>query len=223
VYIQHLLSLGLAYLYQIVLTETYEVRHKLLYFNYPPYNDEFLYEGSKTANEDDDKVSLSDYTQDEELAHIRSPFIQDPGTGPTDAWRWAHQNETCAHFLNSDSQKPLREWGYVLWDYARLNKWDIFQRPWETLQTSTSADEETQRVAKMQASFARRSKIYMAGGRGWWSLGDESKIIWLNKKNIWNSRTGRRGKHQVKSLSEARIFLASLTYPHKVQAFQASD
>ena len=218
-FIQHLLSLGLAHLHRIVLAETYEARYKLLYSNYPPHNSKFLYKGLKTANEHDDGVYLSDYTQDEELAHITSPFVQDSDTGPTDAWRWAHQDETCAHFLNSDSQKLLREWGYVMWDRARLNKWDTFQMPWETPHTSASAGEETQRIAEMQASFDQRSKIYMAGGRGWWSLGDESKIIWSCKKNPRDSRTWRRGQRQVKSLSEARDFLVSLTIPRRVQAF----
>ena len=218
-FIQHLLSLGLAHLHRIVLAETYEARYKLLYSNYPPHNSNFLYEGLKMANEHDDGVYLSDYTQDEELAHITSPFVQDSDTGPTDAWRWTHQDETCANFLNSDSQKPLREWGYVMWDRARLNKWDTFQMPWETPHTSASAGEETQRVAEMQVSFDQRSKIYMAGGRGWWSLGDESKIIWSCKKNPRDSRTWRRRQRQVKSLSEARGFLVSLTIPRRVQAF----
>ena len=103
-----------------------------------------------------------------------------------------------------------------MWDRSRLNKLDIFQMPWEVPDIPADADGETRRFAEMQASFHERSKAYMAGGRGWWSYGDRSKIIWLyDKKSLWESRDLRseqRRYKSVESLSEARDFLASLTH-----------
>ncbi|RFU35659.1 hypothetical protein B7463_g715, partial [Scytalidium lignicola] len=230
-FMQHVLSRGLASLHQIILADTYEARHKLLHSGLPPYHEEFLYEGLKAANDPDDRVFLCDYTQDDELAHIKSPFIQDSDTGPSDAWRWAHQNQTCKNFVYSNSQQPLRNSGYVMWDCVRLNKWNIFQKPWEAFYV---ADEAAQRSAEMRVSFDQRSKIYVAGGRGWWSLEDQSQIIWTVRVNLYDSHVTRNDQsqiiwpvrvnlydshvtrnehHEVKSLSEAREFLASLKCP----------
>lgn len=194
------------------MANTYEERYKLLYSDFPPYNSEFLFEGLKEANERDDAVYLSDYTQDVKLAHVALPFVDDPDDGPADAWSWAHQDETCVNFVNSDSRKPLREWGYVMWDRARLENWAIFETPWEGSEASVSANEESQSWGEMQASFDQRSKIYLAGGRGWWSLGDESNIIWPGGRSPRDSTRWTKRHVQVKSLGEALDFLSSLKY-----------
>jgi hypothetical protein len=44
---------------------------------YPSYNGQFLYKGLSVANETGDELRLCDYAQEEELAHIRSPFVED--------------------------------------------------------------------------------------------------------------------------------------------------
>jgi len=213
------LSLGLEDLHQIALAEDYEERRELIYYRYPPRNAQFLYTGLKMANEPDDGAFLSDYTQDEELAHIKDPFAQDSDTGPSDAWRWAHKGETCSNFVNSDSRQLLREWGYVMWDHARLDNWGIFEMPWEAPDTSARADAEREHVAKMQASFDRRSEIFKARGRGWWSFENEGGVIWPRETRdtrrwppIWRPR-------QVNSLNEARTFLTSLASGSEDPAF----
>ncbi|KAF2789047.1 hypothetical protein K505DRAFT_365959 [Melanomma pulvis-pyrius CBS 109.77] len=125
----------------------------------------------------------------DERNHTRPPFFNDPDTGPIDVWRWTHQNETWANFVNQDDRKTLREWGFVMWDRARLDESSIFQSRWEPPYPN---DEESraniQRRAEMQASWEARSKMYRIGGRGWWSFGDHSKIIWPNGKAPWEGR-----------------------------------
>jgi hypothetical protein len=37
---------------------------------------------------------------------------------------------------------------------------------------------ETQIYGKMEITWALRSQVYMAGGRGWWSVGDRCNIVW---------------------------------------------
>ena len=219
-YIQYLMSLGLGYLRQILAAETYVARHKLLYTDYPMSNCEFLYEGLKLANREDDELYFADYTREEELARIKSMLVAESDTGPSDAWRWVNQDQPYGYFVNSKFHESLREWGYVMWDLARLNQLDVFHKPWETPDTSASANERIQRITDRRESINQRSKIFMAGGRGWWSPGDQSKIVWKYRKDQkppGQSRTRRREPREVKSLGEARDFLASLKYPSRVQ------
>lgn len=128
-FVQHILSVGLAHLHQVALAESYTERCNVLYSVYPPFNHDFLYEGLTQANDPDTDVLLSDYTLDDERAHIRPSFYPDPNTGSADAWRWAHHDESCLYFLNTDNQLPLRECGYVMWDRARLDNWNILHTP----------------------------------------------------------------------------------------------
>ena len=171
------------------------------------------------ANLPDDEAYLSDYTQTEDFAHVKSPFAVDPDSGPSDVWRWAHQNDTCARFVNDDSKMVLREFGYVMWDRTRLDGWNIFVTPWEVLDTVASTDDRTQRWAEMQISFDQRSKLYMAGGRGWWRLGDESKVTWLHGKSPSDVRFFRQTTRRVESIDEARDLIRSLTIPRKIHAY----
>lgn len=217
VFIQYLLSLGLETLRRISMAETYEARYELLYSGYhPKFRDYFLYEALNCANRVDDGVYLSDFTSIDEWTHIRPPFFDDPDTGPTDIWRWAHQDETWANFVNQDNRKTLREWGFVMWDHARLDESSIFQSRWEPLYPN---DEESradiQRRAEMEASWEARSRIYMIGGRGWWSFGDHSKIIRPNGKAPWKGRSVPA--HTVpNSVEEARDAFRLMKLPESV-------
>lgn len=43
----------------------------------------------------------------------------------------------------------------------------------------------------MRKSFLQRSKIWRKGGRGYWSKGDTSRIVWTEsgeeKEQVWDS------------------------------------
>jgi hypothetical protein len=127
-----LLSLGLMWIQQIINAESYEARHQLL-GPYPVFSQKYLYAALKYANGSDNEIYLSDYTQedDKRLALHHPPFVEEHDTGPADAWRWAHQDETRGSFVYSDSQIALRARGYCMWDRGRLDEWNVFQTPWE--------------------------------------------------------------------------------------------
>lgn len=169
---------------QISVAETYEARYELLCSgNHPKYKNYFLYEALNRANGADDRVYLSEYTPADERTHIRTPFFGDPDSGPSDGWRWAHQDETWANFVNQDNRKTLREWGYVMWNRVRLDESGIFQDIWEpSYPNDEESQVEIQRRAEMEASWEARSKIYIAGGRGWWAFGNHGRVIWPNRK-----------------------------------------
>ncbi|RDL35268.1 uncharacterized protein BP5553_07199 [Venustampulla echinocandica] len=193
--IQHTLSLGLAYLYKIVVAETYNERYKLLYNLYPKYLvDGFLYEGLSLANEPADALELAEYDQDDEKEFDRrySPFVRELDLGPIQAWRWAHQHETRATFVYASPQSALREQGYVFWDLSRLEAWPAFQSPWEPPDTTAADNERISYRASlaMRDKCIRRAQIYGLGGRGWWSPDDESKVVYPPGVSAPERKTG---------------------------------
>jgi hypothetical protein len=203
------------------MAETYEARHALLYLGHcPSSNRSFLYEALKNANEANDDILLSDFTLEEERTHIKTPFFNDPDTGPADIWRWTHEGETRAGFIYQEHQEPLREWGYVLWDRSRLDNIGIFDSSWEPLDISSDMILERQQEAKrhfiyMASSWDARSKIYVTGGRGWWNWGDSSKVVWPCGEIPLQSPPPVRPN----SLGEARESLSRMKLPSSVTAF----
>jgi hypothetical protein len=124
-----------------------------------------LYETLKRANRSDDELYLSDYTpeDDENLALRHPPFVQDQDTGPADAWRWAHQDETRLNFVYSDSQIALRSRGYCMWDGVRLDAWNVFQGPWEAPDYPFHGNDQTSRKAEMRGRTERSRRLKQAG------------------------------------------------------------
>ena len=186
-YIQHILSLGLSKLHAITVAQTYDERLRILYKPYPPANREFLHEALNLANEPFDGVELSEFEQNSEeaVSHLYAPFVHESDTGPAEAWRWAHQHETRAAFIYANSQKWLRERGYVFLDRSRLDLWSVFQLPWEPPDiTAAETEIDSYRASLSQwEKCPRRAQIYKLGGRGWWSPSDESKVVYPPGRN----------------------------------------
>ncbi|KUJ18950.1 uncharacterized protein LY89DRAFT_582443 [Mollisia scopiformis] len=176
--IETILARGLASLHSIILAKTYNEKVQVLYPDLIESTDKFLHQALTAANDTNDNIWLEDYTEGDKIQKIRSPFFQDPDTGPSDVWFWANQEETRAHFINCEMRKSLREWGYVLWDRARLDALNVLSTPWEEATDLVTIDEYGWRYSRQQKSLERRHEIYVKGGRGWWSAEDESKIVW---------------------------------------------
>ncbi|KAI0000079.1 hypothetical protein F4779DRAFT_635724 [Xylariaceae sp. FL0662B] len=176
-YIQHVLSLGLEKLYQIAAAETYEGRYRLL--DPPHANGDFLHEGLEDANEKNDGIFLGDLTPEEEIRHVKQPLFADPDSGPADAWRWAHQEESRSNWVYQENRQDLRQWGYVMWDRSRLDEIGVFQEPWEEREISLEEKHEAIRQhAYMENSWDQRENMSRMGASGWWSWGDRSKVVW---------------------------------------------
>lgn len=224
-YIQHLLSLGLEKLHQIITAETYEERYKLLNdhrSDCPRARLDFLYDALGNVNGPDDKLYLLDFTPEDEHSHIRPAFFDDPDPGPAKIWRWAHQDETQRHFVYQESRGPLREWGYVMWDLRRLHDLGIFQKPFDTEDAWNASrvdlDQEGRVRAEMGVSWEARSKIYMAGGRGCWSVGDHNEIVWKGQKPP-HKRHYTRAHTKPISVEDARDTLQMMKLPSSVTKF----
>ncbi|KAK8065479.1 hypothetical protein PG997_012226 [Apiospora hydei] len=176
---------GLEKLHQIVRAETYEERHALLHHLRiggvgPPAPELGLYGGLRGANEQTHIIFLKWLTPDDDVLRLRQPYFREPDPGPADGWRWAHQEESWAHWVYQGNRRDLRRWGYVMWDRRRLESIGLFREPWDDASCLREAAREQQEAAQRRAglheSWERREWIWKRGGGGWWSWADESKV-----------------------------------------------
>lgn len=133
-YAQYILTLGLEELWRIARAEGYAERARVLCSGYTPQpTEDFLYDGLLyNANEEHYNIRLADLaTHEDERVWVWQPPSADPDPGPVEVWKWAHYEETCAFWIYQADRRDLREWGYVMWDWSRLDENDVFQEPWE--------------------------------------------------------------------------------------------
>lgn len=174
---EHYLSLGLAYLRQIVNTSAYNDRCRLL---------KARKRGPGCSLFDALMVQgyLESYTEEDEHVHISAQLAVDGDKGPEAAWRWAYAENTNAYWFSINERAHLRQRGYVMWDSARISRWGLLDHEWDGLPCSSVSNEEERRHQdEMRDSFEARHKIWGRGGRGWWSAGDESRIVWPTQDN----------------------------------------
>ena len=185
-YMQYILSLGLAKLHGVIAAEGYDERHRILYTPNPVSDLAFLHRGINNVNNpiNGDTLSENENNTTEDIKRLCPPFKHELDDGPIEAWRWAHQNSTSASSVYGAAQGWLRARGYVFWDLSRLNAWSVFQSPYEPPGTTVADAERASRAASERAwedtrgRCNRRAEIYKVGGRGWWSLEDESKVVY---------------------------------------------
>jgi hypothetical protein len=183
-YIEPIISRGLPLLHLTAMVKSYEERYKLLTPGYSKVSISSLRDALIASNDPSDGTWLEDFTQENERAHIRPSFFEDPDSGPEYVWRWAHQEVTSRQFVNTNERRHLREWGYVFWDQYRLDLMGILQSPFDEDNTPEvhETEDAIRRKAERKDSRRRRRTIYNEGGRGWWSFENESKVVWPKGK-----------------------------------------
>jgi hypothetical protein len=126
----------------------------------------FLFDdGREAANQDNDQIELSEYSDDVLGALAHSSNMSDPDSGPFDVWRWTHQQSSRAGFVFSDEHTQLREFGYVMWDRKRLLEHDLLSTQWMNPRSRPyDPDEHRRRQDDMSRSFDLRSEIWRRGG-----------------------------------------------------------
>ncbi|CEJ81602.1 hypothetical protein VHEMI01722 [[Torrubiella] hemipterigena] len=106
-----------------------------------------------------------------------SPAVDGYDRFPFQIWKEAHRN-SCMHESGySEAERGLRWYGYVLRDFSNMSEKDISRlaglgnsRPNESM---TREQEDV-----IAHSFTERKDIFDRGGRGYWSPGDTSRIVW---------------------------------------------
>ena len=172
------LLFGLAWLKRLITAPSYDERYLMLTSKF--YIDErSLIPCIGDFNYDIDQ-RVGDLTEAEKASLKRPTDAMDLDKGPAGAWFWAYQDENLNSPYNENNQSQLRDYGYVMFDYERLCHWGMFNQPFIPPKFEYDYEGHELRYKEMKRSWDQRSKIWQSGGRGWWSEGDESKIIWLS-------------------------------------------
>ncbi|KAI0973402.1 hypothetical protein F4678DRAFT_477867 [Xylaria arbuscula] len=230
-YVQAVLSRGLEKIYKISRAETYDERYRALNANKCPHcNSSFLCDGlEEEANElYNDNVYIEDITPANEKLYIKQSFFNDLNPGPMNAWRWAHVEETRSNWVYQHNHKELREWGYVMWDQSRLDAVGILQKRWEDTVSVRNLALEQQEAGRehayMQNSWIERENVSMAGGSGWSSWGDRSKLKWKTSQTPWKRLGCSYSSPELNptSLQQAREMISSITLPVSARRYNGS-
>lgn len=172
------LSQGLGFLHRLVTAETYDDRYAALN-PLKPSDHHFLHEGLREQGVDDVNGAFQRGEREEAPSYDIPALSANDDSGPIEAWCWANGAEIVYY---ENDQADLREWGYCLWDKARLEAWGLFYKPWTGRRAYERArrqhSEENSRSERLMKSREERSRIWMLGGTGWWDEGDESRIVW---------------------------------------------
>lgn len=213
--------LGLAYLHRVVTASTDEARYDAI-DTAPNFDPLSLHKGLSYRPYQSHLGSLP-FTQWPELEReqiLDESHACDFDNGPKRAWLWAHEDSYRLYCNDEiyDRQVYLRQHGYVMWGLCRWECWGLSRmafEEWEDLCNESPVPTPTEgEKAEMQYSFKARSRIYNAGGRGWWAPGDESRIVWpgvkapdgwLSEEEWWKGRLVAEAKaHEERRKQERR-------------------
>ena len=178
--LEHYLSLGLSFVRKLVTVPTYDERYRLLLLEHKK-DETFMY---ITLSEMDYSIGkpIAGLTEADRAALAKPMSALDPDKGPAEAWFWAYYRENMAQCYALGEQKQLRERGYVMFDYDRLARWEVFDQQF-TSTIDRDSSEMKARHKEMHDSWRKRSKVWQNGGRGWWSEDDQSKLIWIRNNS----------------------------------------
>ncbi|PQE17897.1 zinc finger domain-containing protein [Rutstroemia sp. NJR-2017a BBW] len=162
---------------------------------------------------EDHEYWLEDFSEEEDDAFIKKPvWCDDEDEGPELIWRWAHSWFHGADFVLCEQHRFEREWGYVMWDYARILQLRVMENEWT--KTPNDVYVSGKGSGPPKESLERKWKIYRAGGRGWWSADDESKVVWRGGCAPWDKPVeilpDRWEKKDLRSIDEAKDFIKKL-------------
>ncbi|KAM3065460.1 hypothetical protein ACMFMG_011652 [Clarireedia jacksonii] len=213
--IEPLIARGLFAVRNMVEAKSYEQIRNAYYQYYPEYSSYLLNYGLKNSTHgsgEDEWYWLEDYSEEDDDNFIKKPvWCDDEDKGPELVWRWAHQSCNSTNFVLCDKHRFEREWGYVVWDYSRILELGVMENEWER----TDDAENDKGSRPLRESMERRETIYRAGGRGWWSAEDESKVVWPDGCAPWDKavKAERWDPKNGKSIDEAKDFIRRLKLP----------
>ncbi|EPE32081.1 hypothetical protein GLAREA_12163 [Glarea lozoyensis ATCC 20868] len=173
---QRLISRGLAFIHRVVLASSYEEKYTLI------SGEMFTKDGANLSDAFQWRVdnrgvekTLDEYTEQEIQALVPRIDPHDTDQGPFKAWRLVHGDLPHDCWVSHNDTSGLRERAYVMWDLDRLENHNLLATfPNVPEATEKYTDEE---YDNMQESFKIRDDIWEAGGMGYWSKDDTSKIV----------------------------------------------
>ncbi|KAI0967016.1 hypothetical protein F4678DRAFT_447161 [Xylaria arbuscula] len=127
---------------------------------------------TKSCESDDGNYEiLENYSQEEIKALEPRQDNEDEDDGPFIAWKPNHDHLPREAWVLMTDNAVLRRCAYVLWDAARIRRYNMLQIFDKLSQRPFASESEFNAEAfeAMFRSFAQRSKIWQKGGRGYWN------------------------------------------------------
>ena len=133
------------------------------------------------ADVDDYDGDLRDYSPEQIAALAPCQDPQDTDSGPYDAWRVTHLQVNRFAFVMFGNSQTCREHAYVFWDSARQQEHELLTL-FDNLPQGERHEYTNEEHEAMRRSWDERSEVYQKGGRGYWSEGDLSHVVWCGMR-----------------------------------------
>ncbi|KAF2966735.1 hypothetical protein GQX73_g6846 [Xylaria multiplex] len=113
------------------------------------------------------------------------PFYQDPDPGPASMWEWAYRNEKPGKLVARKTIWSHRQWAFPFWNLSRLKVAGLWRNSeihgqWSIPDLEMEAYNTPERLELLDESRVERAKIWRAGGTGFYSPRDMSKVKWAD-------------------------------------------
>ncbi|KAK1846592.1 major facilitator superfamily transporter multidrug resistance [Colletotrichum chrysophilum] len=116
-------------------------------------------------------------TKEGVLSRVLREEDKDHDLGPRESWIAANLGMRKCVSLLMDGNDWLRECAYLFWDWDRVRRYQL-SGLWQHAPVRMPYTKCGANIKEMKESFVERSKIWDEGGRGYWSKGDTSRIVW---------------------------------------------
>ncbi|EQB43984.1 hypothetical protein CGLO_17317 [Colletotrichum gloeosporioides Cg-14] len=195
------LSQGIEYICDVITQDNYESRKRKLEMAHSMHDANLnevlfgleeqmfsvdIWQGMVRLNLQDGDSFIS--TKEEVLSRVLCEEDKDYDLGPRESWIAANlgmsesESESSEGFVSLlwNGSDWLRGRAYLFWDWDRVQRHQYLDL-WQTARVMIHDTPCPGGIKEMEESFAERSKIWHEGGRGYWSKGDTSRIIWSER------------------------------------------
>lgn len=180
--IRHILLKGLKAIMPFLHAEAYEDRYRLCEAQYlpPRHIPLVLFAGLRSPHE---------YSPDMHRP-IPPRASYDLDDGPEDIWVWAHEGSSRDRLRQGHEIEiaSLRERAFVMWDKSRLEALGWLDETWEQYAAENIRHDPEDPASngagglpgeqEPKLSWLWRKRILALGGSGYWSVHDDSQVIW---------------------------------------------
>ncbi|KAI1780561.1 hypothetical protein F4818DRAFT_396107 [Hypoxylon cercidicola] len=176
--IQHLLTLGLQQILRIASCYTFKsrIREVLGRTENVTVENHLFFDVALRFSDGLDRT-----THGKRLLHGK-PFHVDGDTGPRTLWTMTLGADRSPFY---DSRDWLdRRWGYVMWDCERLRELGVLDHAW----SRADAPEQGLPLESITWTLEQRRKLWHQGGRGYWALYDESRVVYPNGRCAFETK-----------------------------------
>lgn len=132
------------------------------------------------------RLGRSAWTRSEVNNVLREESTEFPDhldSSPYATWSYVHRHCFANSCVFRYRNKILRKYGYVVWELPEdIVPTELHRRLRLAQQQAMMEQEEIEKKRpEMEQSWKERASIYAKGGRGYWDVGDTSRITWENK------------------------------------------